>query len=265
MLSNLKVVMVNTTHPGNIGSAARAMKTMGVSQLVLVSPKEFPSDRAMWLASGATDILRDAVVVDTLEEAVADCPLVIGTSARLRRIPWPLMNPRQCGDVIAQESETHPVALVFGREAMGLSNEELRMCNYHVQIPSNPEYGVLNVAAAVQVLCYEARMAHLLREGEVEEDSEFKMPMEWTRWDDDLASSESVEHFLKHFEETLLDIEFFDPENPRQLLTRLRRLYIRARMDTMEVSMMRGILRRVQEMVREENKHHWVERKQQDE
>lgn len=244
--------MVNTSHPGNIGSAARAMKTMGLGRLYLVDPQEYPSERAVWLASGASDVLENAVVVGTVEEAVSDCSLIIGTSARMRRIPWPLFEPQKCGLVVAKESEKSQVALIFGREAMGLSNEELQLCHYHVNIPGNPEYDVLNVAAAVQVICYEIRRAHLEIEAAAEEEEEFKMPMDWVRWDEDLATHEGLEKFHEHFQETLRDLDFYDPENPRQLLTRLRRLFQRARMDKMELNMMRGILTRIQLMVKGE-------------
>jgi len=249
MYSNIKVVMVNTSHPGNIGSAARAMKTMGLTRLCLVDPKEFPSEQANWLASGATDVLESATVVSTLEEAVADCQLVIGTSARLRRIPWPLFEPKKCGEVVAKESQKSQVALVFGREAMGLSNEELHLCHYHVNIPGNPDYEVLNVAAAVQVICYEVRQAHLALEVASSED-EYQMPVEWVRWDDDLASHTAMEKFHQHMEEALAEAGFYDPENPRQLLSRLRRLYQRARLDNTELNMMRGILSKIQELSR---------------
>ena len=248
MYDNIRIVMVNTSHPGNIGSAARAMKTMGLTRLYLVEPQEFPSERAEWLASGAVDVLESATVVDTVEEAVADCGLIIGTSARLRRIPWPMFEPQKCGEVVARESDKTQVAIIFGREAMGLSNEELQLCHYHVNIPGNPDYDVLNVAAAIQVISYEIRRAH--NELEQLEEEEYKLPIDWVRWDEDLATHEALEKFHDHFQETLLDVEFYDPENPRQLLTRLRRLFQRARMDKMELNMMRGILTRIQQVVK---------------
>src|SRR5690606_34898669 len=130
--SNIRIVLVNTTHPGNIGGTARAMKNMGLKNLYLVEPKEFPSDKAVWRSAGATDVLDNAVVVDTLDEAIAGCGLVVGTSARERRIPWPLLDPRECGESVWQEAGQHQVAVVFGREDRGLTNEELHKCNYHV-------------------------------------------------------------------------------------------------------------------------------------
>src|SRR5690554_4650161 len=160
-LDNLRIVLVNTTHPGNIGGAARAMKNMGLSRLYLVAPKEYPSDKATWRSAGALDVLDNAVVVDTLDEAIAGCGLVVGTSARERRIPWPLLDPRECGTNVVSEAEQHEVALVFGREDRGLTNEELHKCNYHMHIPANPDYSSLNLATAVQVITYEVRMASL--------------------------------------------------------------------------------------------------------
>lgn len=162
MLHNIRVVLVNTSHPGNIGGAARAMKNMGLSRLYLVDPEDFPSGEANARASGANDVLDAAIVVDTLEEALTGCSLVLGTSARDRRIPWPLLDPRECATTsLAQVEQGGEVALVFGREYAGLTNEELQRCHYHVHIPSDPAFGSLNLAAAVQVLVYEVRMAWL--------------------------------------------------------------------------------------------------------
>ena len=161
---NIRIVLVNTSHPGNIGGAARALKNMGLSRLYLVAPKEFPADKAVWRAAGAQDVLENAVVVDTLDEAIGDCGLVVGTSARGRRIPWPIVNPRECGERTWSEAKQHEVAVIFGREDRGLTNDELHKCNYHVHIPSNEEYSSLNLAAAVQVVAYEIRMAWLADE-----------------------------------------------------------------------------------------------------
>lgn len=166
MLDRIRVVLVNTSHPGNIGGAARAMKNMGLSQLVLVQPESFPHGDAVARASGATDILDAARVVDTLEEALSGCSVVLGTSARDRRIPWPLLDPRECATTCLEHLEANgEVALVFGREYAGLTNEELQRCQFHVHIPSDPEFGSLNLAAAVQVLTYEVRMAWLAAQG----------------------------------------------------------------------------------------------------
>lgn len=232
---NLRIVLVNTTHPGNIGGAARAMKNMGLSDLVLVDPKDYPSDEAVWRASNAKDVLEGARVVSTLDEAIADCGLVIGTSARERRIPWPLLTPRECGDRAWSEASQHPVAIVFGREDRGLTNEELHKCHFHVHIPSNPEYSSLNLATAVQVLCYEMRVSGLT----AQQDGE---PLHFDDWDMPPAKSEALESYFAHLQSTLETLGFLEPGNPRQTMTRLRRLFNRIRMDDMELSILRGIL-----------------------
>jgi tRNA (cytidine32/uridine32-2'-O)-methyltransferase len=236
-LDNVRIVLVNTSHPGNIGAVARAMKNMGLSQLYLVAPKKFPHEEAVWRASNALDVLDGAVVVDSLEQAVADCGMVVGTSARERRIPWPLVNPRVCAETVYPELASHPVALVFGREDRGLTNEELHSCNMHVHIPTNPEYSSLNLGMAVQVLSYEMRMRHL--NDELSDD-----PM--AEWDEKLANQQQVAGMLEHLEQTLIDIEFLNPKAPKQLMTRLTRLFRRARMDEMELNIMRGVLRAAQ-------------------
>ncbi|GAM61810.1 Cm32/Um32 methyltransferase [Vibrio ishigakensis] len=161
MLNQVKVVLVGTSHPGNIGSAARAMKVMGLNQLVLVAPQCEVDEQSMALAAGADDVVKNAQVFETLEQAVADCALVVGSSARSRTLDWPMLEPRECGVKFVQEGQNAPVALVFGRERTGLTNEELQICQYHVCIPANPEYSSLNLAMAVQTLTYEIRMAFL--------------------------------------------------------------------------------------------------------
>ena len=236
--ANIKIVLVNTAHPGNIGGAARAMKNMGLTQLCLVEPREYPAPRAVWRAAGARDILTDAQVVSSVDEAIADCSLVIGTSARGRRIPWPLISPRECGERVWVEAQSHKVAILFGREDRGLTNDELQKCHYHVHIPSNPDYSSLNLATAVQVLAYEVRMASLA-------DEQGNLP-ELGDWDQPPVTAEALEHFHTHLAETMGDLDFYDPDNPKQLLTRMRRLFNRLRMDQMEVSILRGLLSAVQ-------------------
>jgi tRNA (cytidine32/uridine32-2'-O)-methyltransferase len=232
--SKIRMVLVNTTHPGNIGGAARAIKNMGLTELYLVQPREFPAPRAVWRAAGARDILTNVKVVESLDEAIAGCGLVVGTSARERRIPWPLINPRECGEKIWSEAASHDVALLFGREDRGLTNSELQKCHYHVHIPSNPDYSSLNLATAVQVLAYEVRMASLQDENGV-------LPS-MDEWDQPLATADELELFHQHLAETMATLNFYDPDNPKQLLTRMRRLFNRTRMDKMEVSMLRGLL-----------------------
>jgi tRNA (cytidine32/uridine32-2'-O)-methyltransferase len=232
--SKIRMVLVNTTHPGNIGGAARAIKNMGLTELYLVQPREYPAPRAVWRAAGARDILTNVKVVDSLDEAIAGCGLVVGTSARERRIPWPLINPRECGEKIWSEAARHVVALLFGREDRGLTNSELQKCHYHVHIPSNPDYSSLNLATAVQVLAYEVRMASLQDENGVLSSMH--------EWDQPLATADELELFHHHLAETMATLKFYDPDNPKQLLTRMRRLFNRTRMDKMEVSMLRGLL-----------------------
>lgn len=246
MYSNVRIVLVNTTLPANIGAAARAMKTMGLSQLYLVEPKIFPSAEATALASGASDVLAKAVVVPTLEAAIADCTVAIATSARSRTIAWPLIDARSAGQVVQRESERSPVAIVFGREDRGLTNEELQLCNYHVTIPSDSEYGVLNVAAAVQVLAYEVRMAHLLANPETLPEAQ-AMPLQTVAWDEEMVTSEDMERFYTHFQSMLVDIGFLDPQQPRQLMTRVRRMFNRMRLDRLELNLWRGIFKHVLE------------------
>ncbi len=230
----IRIVLVNTTHPGNIGGAARAMKNMGLGRLYLVAPKDYPADKAVWRAAGAVDVLDNAVVVETLDEAIGDCSLVIGTSARERRIPWPLLNPRECGERVWREAGQHQVAVLFGREDRGLTNEELHKCHYHVHIPANPDYSSLNLATAVQVICYEIRMACLAaEEGGLQSFDEWDMPP---------ADNQALETYYQHLQETLEELGFLEPGNPRQTMTRLRRLYGRVRLDEMELSILRGVL-----------------------
>jgi tRNA (cytidine32/uridine32-2'-O)-methyltransferase len=240
-LDNVRIVLVNTSHPGNIGAAARAMKNMGLSQLVLVTPKEFPSPKAQWRAANAKDILEQVRVVDDLTAAVSDCGLVVGTSARERRIPWPLLTPRECGERSVGESLRHPVAIVFGREDRGLTNEELQQCHFHVHIPANPDYSALNLGAAVQVVCYEIRLAMLAKQ-------EGKL-LHFEDWDVPPANHEDLERYYEHLQQTLISLGFLDKDNPRQTVTRLRRLYNRIRLDEMELSILRGVLTATQNFI----------------
>lgn len=245
MLNQIRIVLVNTTHPGNIGGAARAMKNMGLSELVLVEPKRFPDPEANARSSRADDVLDQAKVVATLEDAVADCQLVVGTSARQRHLSWPLISPRKMTALVQDNLQKQPdmkIALVFGREDRGLTNEELALCHYHVHIPTDETFSSLNVGAAVQVLAYELRVAWLEQQEQVAED--------WQDdWDTEWASGEDVERFYQHLEQTLLNIDFYKPENTQQLMPKLRRLYQRARLDKVELNILRGILTATQKKV----------------
>ncbi|QQV09456.1 RNA methyltransferase [Acinetobacter johnsonii] len=249
-LSHVRIVMVNTTLPANIGSALRAMKTMGLSKLVLVAPKTYPHPDIDALAAGATDLIEQIEIVETLADAIKDCHLVFGTSARSRTIPWPLLDARPAAEksISAVVNDQQDVAVVFGREDCGLTNEELAMANYHVTIPVNTDYGVLNVAQAIQVICYEMRMATLAAV-ESGKDETATMPVtdtESMQWDEPLVTHEQMEQFYPHIEKMLAEIEFLDPKNPRLLPLRLRRLFGRIQLDRMEYHLLRGIFSRVQ-------------------
>lgn len=238
MFKNVRIVMVNTSHPGNIGATARAMKNMGLASLYLVEPKIFPSAEATSRASGADDVLAQAVVCDSLDEALAECSLVVGASARLRSISWPQLDPRECAAKVAAECADGPVALVFGREHSGLTNAELSRCHYLVNIPTNPEYPSLNIAAAIQVIAYELRMT--LESGD-------KAAAERLKADGvELATMEEVEQFYAHLETVMVESEFLDPAKPKFLMHRLRRLYNRTRLEKQELNILRGILTAVQ-------------------
>ncbi|MDM5125387.1 tRNA (cytosine(32)/uridine(32)-2'-O)-methyltransferase TrmJ [Aeromonas salmonicida] len=234
MLDQIRIVLVNTSHTGNMGSAARAMKTMGLTRLVLVDPQTLPDDSAHALAAGASDVLANARVVSTLDEAIADCGLVIGTSARSRTLSWPMLDPREAGEKAVGEGMKHPVALVFGRERTGLTNDELQKCHYHVAIAANPEYSSLNLAMAVQTICYEVRM-HWLQDQAPEVESEADYP-----------NADQLEGFYQHLEQTLLKTGFIADDHPGQVMSKLRRLFNRARPETVELNILRGILTSVQ-------------------
>jgi tRNA (cytidine32/uridine32-2'-O)-methyltransferase len=237
------------------------MKNMGMTRLYLVEPKDFPSDRARWRSANASDVIEQAVVVETLDAAIADCGLVIGTSARDRRIPWPLINPEECGRQVIRESADHEVAIVFGREARGLKNEELQKCQYHVHIPTSRKYTSLNLAMAVQVISYEVRRAFLAQKqggqdvaAAPPDDNQLtglSLGVEPQNWDQEFSTNQDMELFFDHLERALIKIDFHDPDNPRQLMTRLRRLFQRIRPDKMEMNILRGILTSIEDKTAE--------------
>ncbi|GAB2935415.1 tRNA (cytosine(32)/uridine(32)-2'-O)-methyltransferase TrmJ [Hafnia psychrotolerans] len=234
MLHNIRIVLVETSHTGNMGSTARAMKTMGLSNLYLVNPLVKPDSQAISLSAGASDVIGNAKIVDTLDDALAGCSLVIGTSARSRTLPWPMLEPRECGEKSAKTAATAPVALVFGRERVGLTNEELQKCNYHVCIPANPEYSSLNLAMAVQIIAYEVRVAHLAL-------LEADKPAVQTE-EDAYPLVDDLERFYQHLEQTLLQTGFIRPAHPGQVMSKLRRLFTRAHPESQELNILRGIL-----------------------
>lgn len=236
MLDNIRVVLINTFHPGNIGAAARAMKNMGLSKLYLVEPEIYPSEEADSRAAGAKDLLDSAIVVNTLEEAIADCQLVVGTSARTQRtFDLPLLDARKGAEKVVAEAHQGEVALVFGRETMGLHNHELQQCNIHVYIPANPEYPVLNVSQAIQLLCYEIFMA-------AENKSYPEISEAYPR-------QKEMTLFYEHLERVLRMTNFIIPQHEGKVLEKLRRFFNRSRPEKTELNMLRGILASVEETV----------------
>jgi len=238
-LSEVRIVLVEPSHPGNIGGAARAMKTMGLDDLAVVNPGRFPDPQAQWRAAGAQDVLESTRVYGTLDAAIADRHWVIGTSTRSRRIPWPLNNAAAVAAEVLERLPTQRVAILFGRENSGLSNQELQKCHCHLVIPANPQYSSLNLAMAVQVVCYE-----LFKQ--VDGASPGNASIEGSNWDRAPATTAATEGLLAHFEQVLIDSRFLDPENPGQTMTRLRRLILRIVPDETEVQMLRGILKQLQ-------------------
>ena len=235
--NSIKVVLVGTTHPGNIGAAARAIKTMGLSKLDLVCPKEFPSNEATYRSKAAKDILEKASIHETLFESVKGCEMVIGTSARNRKVPWPVLNPKNASkEINTAVKNNSKVAIVFGREDRGLTNEELGLCNIHIHIPTNEDYSSLNLAQAVQIVTYEIRMNFLELES-LKNDQE---------WDVELASAEQTERLIEHMDELMKEVEFYDTENPRKLLMRVRRFFKRSGIDVMETNILRGLFSTIQ-------------------
>lgn len=231
MLKNIKIVLIETTHPGNIGAAARAMKNMSLSQLCLVAPRTYPSAEATARAAGADSILEQCRVYETLDEALQGCRLVVGASARLRTVDWPQLLPRACAEQVWRESTEGEVAILFGRESSGLRNSELDRCHYLVHIPANPEYSSLNIAQALQVIAYEIYIQSLSDHKATEEES---LPA--------VATMDALEGFFQHLQQAMLDIGFSNPRQSEKLQRRLRRLFLRARPDPEEVNILRGIL-----------------------
>ncbi len=238
MLDKIRVVLVGTSHPGNIGSAARAMKVMGLTNLVLVDPACEIDSHTIALAAGAADVVENAKIVKTLDEAVADCGFVVGSSARSRTLEWPQLDPRENGIKVVAESNQHPVAILFGRERTGLTNEELQKCHCHVYIPANPEYSSLNLAMAVQTVSYEVRMAFLdsqkyTGKTEVEE----------------YPRAQELEMFYEHLEKVTRQTRFINKNHPGVVMAKLRRLFTRARPEQQELNILRGILSSVEKTI----------------
>ena len=237
LLGKLRVVLIRTSEPGNIGSAARAMKTMGLSNLVLVEPAEFPSAKATARASGADDLLASARVVNSLSEALVGCDLVMGTSARLRDLPWPLLDPRQAASkALDYFDEAEAIAIVFGSERSGMSNEEMDQCHFQIHIPANDSYSSLNLAASVQVLGYEMRMAQLAAQGH-----------DVSQREEELAKREEMENFYDHLFRVMQEVGYYRPEQPKLLRRRVKKLFNRPMMSHAEVQIMRGFLSMIEQ------------------
>jgi tRNA (cytidine32/uridine32-2'-O)-methyltransferase len=229
--SNLiNIVLVETSHPGNIGSAARAMKTMGLSKLSLVNPKDFPSGDANALSGNARDVLDNATIYPSLQEAIKQSTFIYATSARNRSINWPTVNPEKAAEqIIDQVTGDKEISIVFGREDRGLTNEELQLANFHLEIPANPEYPVLNIAMSVQIVTYE-----LFKNINNTEDREWRDYPE--------INSEDLQRLIDHFVETSIKLDMIDPKNPSQIIARIKRMFSRLQPDSMEGNYLRGFL-----------------------
>ena len=243
-LNKIRIVLVEPSHPGNIGAVARAMKTMGLEELVLVNPRKFPHQEASARAAGAEDVLCNAHVADDLRSVLSDCSLILGTSVRQRQVSWPICAPKQVAEQISShlsQDDQHQAAILFGRENSGLSNEELDLCQYQVSIPSNEDYSSLNLASAVQIISYELRMSYL-KDKEVEV-KEPKTTLEKRQLS---ATKEQLDGHLQHLEETLELLQFTRPGPTNMLMRKLTRLYNKAQLSVEDIQILRGILSSMQ-------------------
>ena len=226
----INIVLVETSHPGNIGSVARAMKTMGLSRLSLVNPKDFPSGDANALSGNARDVLDAAIIYPNLDAAIKESTFVYATSARNRSINWPTVNPEEAADkILNQVAGNKEISIIFGREDRGLTNEELQLANFHLEIPANPDYPVLNIAMSVQIVTYE-----LFKNRNTSQDREWRDYPE--------INSEDLQRLIDHFVETSIDLEMIDPKNPSQIIARIKRMFSRLQPDSMEGNYLRGFL-----------------------
>lgn len=238
ILDQIQIILVETSLPANIGSAARAMKTMGLTNLRLVAPQQPIDEQAQALAAGAKDTLEQAQTFATFDQAIADCQLIIGTSARLRHLQNSLIEPRTCGELAIQRAQQGKVAIVFGRERVGLTNEELLKCHYHLNFPTNPDYGSLNLAMAVQLASYEVRMAWLNAK-HLQKNSENQPLAEAIEY----PTGEALEHFFNHTERLYKELGFIRND---AVMLKLRRLYQRAELESNELNLLRGMLTAVE-------------------
>ncbi|MDA9371345.1 RNA methyltransferase [Gammaproteobacteria bacterium] len=234
----VQIVLVETSHPGNIGSVARAMKNMGLSRLALINPKKFPHDEATALAGNAGDVLEKAKIFGSIEEAVKSSKIIFATSARERTIEWPVASAKDAAQEINQlAAEKIEVSILFGREDRGLTNEELQLSNKHLIIPADPEYPVLNIAMSTQVVCYELYQA-----------SQSKPIGPWQDFPE--YTAEELTHLIEHFNETVFNLKLIDPANPKQILTRMERMFRRLYPDQMEGNFLRGFLKAVNKQIK---------------
>ena len=238
----VKIILIETTNSGNIGSALRAMKTMNFSRLCLVRPKDFPSDEVETMAANAKDLIKQIEVVDNLDEALEGMNFIVGTSSRMRKVPWPNETLENASPRIISEVENKTnVGILFGREDRGLTNDELQRCNLHLYIPANKDYPVLNLSMAVQVVCYQLYIDGLLHQDYVQ--SEY--------WDVPSAEANHVNRLINHFIEVAEELEVFNKGNPRQIGARIKRMFTRIGLDEMEVNFMRGFLSAVEKKLRD--------------
>lgn len=251
MFDHINVVLIATTHSGNIGAAARAMKTMGLSRLTLVNPKTFPCAEATARASGAHDILENARVVTSLDEALIDSEVVFGASARLRTLSCPCVPPREYAEKIIHDYKGHNIAILFGRESSGLTNEELDRCHYLVNIQTTEEFYSLNIAAAVQVLTYELRSSFLYAQQQAQQgvvQAHHKLEIH-AETDEPLASGKSMQHFYQSLESLMIEVDYLDPQNPRFLMRRLHNIFNRIRLTQSEINILLGILAAIKKYI----------------
>jgi tRNA (cytidine32/uridine32-2'-O)-methyltransferase len=235
---HISIVLVETSHPGNIGSTARAMKNMGLSKLVLVNPKKFPHGDARALAGNALDILENSKVTSSLLEAIGEAKLVFATSARERSIGWPSTHAEDAAkEIIELANADQKVVIVFGREDRGLTNEELQLANKHLIIPADEDYPVLNIGQSVQIICYE-----------IFKNSSEKILKSWQDYPS--YNQEQLQRLVDHFNNTAIDLGAVDPENPKQILTRMERMFRRLYPDQMEGNFLRGFLDKVDKLIK---------------
>ena len=236
--NQVQIVLVETSHPGNIGSVARAMKTMGLQNLVLVKPRNFPSKEAFVLSGNAQDLIEQAVVVNTLDEAIKNCTNIYATSARTRSISWPIITAEMAGiEINKLVKEGTKVSIIFGREDRGLTNEELQKANKHILIPSSEDYPVLNIAMSVQVIAYE-----IFKNADIEVD------IDWQDYPE--LNSEELSMLIDHFIDTSYKLNLFDEDNAKKILVRIKRMFTRLKPDKMEGNFLRGFLTRINKKIK---------------